>query len=456
MSLTLFACANSNDDPAAMTESPAATDVFLQELDGTYEELFPVLNSSKYDDYWLEQIAAVAGQENAAMYAEVLKTSCTATIYGAEAVETYSASPENARFDCYFINGFDRLTFAGNVISGSLDGNGVFSHTYTYQGDDALGGMMDVRVYKTDDANAGEFTYFLFAADTPATTYHIEFRYGSDLDALMNLMDGSYAYWLAAGIPVGSSDEFVKSCIDLFVTENLEAGETTETAGFNLADFSNPFLGKWQSEIPSANTTLTFDFKPDGTFDYEMSGVPAEQGGKGSGGYIVRDGIQVTWLDYEGAAAYTYEVIDNNTINVTEFETDENGAMILGNTAPFTRVEGSAVTTTDTPFVLTNPFVGTFTVKTREVEVWTQEFNADGFCKFTLDGMPADQQVMASGIYTVYGDKIAAHMTLGDAHFIEAYSFVDSGDGTLVLTEIAMDEPGEWVYGETERLERIR
>jgi hypothetical protein len=81
--------------------------------------------------------------------------------------------------------------------------------------------MMDVRVYKTDDKNAGEFTYFLLCPDTPDATYHIEFRYGSDLNALLKVMDGSYAYWLAAGIPINSSEEFVKSCIALFVEENL-------------------------------------------------------------------------------------------------------------------------------------------------------------------------------------------------------------------------------------------
>jgi hypothetical protein len=45
------------------------------------------------------------------------------------------------------------------------------------------------------------------------------------LNALLDMMSGDYAYWLAAGIPVDSGDDFVKSCIDLFVSENLDAGE---------------------------------------------------------------------------------------------------------------------------------------------------------------------------------------------------------------------------------------
>ena len=34
-------------------------------------------------------------------------------------------------------------------------------------------------------------------------------------------MDGSYAYWLAAGIDADASAETIDAVIDLFVTENL-------------------------------------------------------------------------------------------------------------------------------------------------------------------------------------------------------------------------------------------
>lgn len=43
-------------------------------------------------------------------------------------------------------------------------------------------------IYESDDADSGEFTYFCIAPDTMKTTWHIEFRYGSDLDALENMM----------------------------------------------------------------------------------------------------------------------------------------------------------------------------------------------------------------------------------------------------------------------------
>ena len=77
--------------------------------------------------------------------------------------------------------------------------------------------MEDIRglyIYESDDADSGEFTYFCMAPDTMATTWHIEFRYGSDLDALKQ-------YWLASGISVDYTADDVSNCIELFCTENL-------------------------------------------------------------------------------------------------------------------------------------------------------------------------------------------------------------------------------------------
>jgi hypothetical protein len=69
-----------------------------------------------------------------------------------------------------------------------------------------------------------------------------------------------------------------------------------------------------------------------------MAGVPAEQGGKGRGCYIVYEDKQISYLDFEGAAVYTFAAVDNNTINVTELEPGESGKLVPGNTAPFTRI----------------------------------------------------------------------------------------------------------------------
>ena len=53
------------------------------------------------------------------------------------------------------------------------------------------------------------------------TTYHIEFRYGSDADALEKYDAGDYAYWLASGISTEYDEKMVDDCIQLFCEENL-------------------------------------------------------------------------------------------------------------------------------------------------------------------------------------------------------------------------------------------
>ena len=52
----------------------------------------------------------------------------------------------------------------------------------------------------------------------PAT---VEFRCGSDLDALQKYFTGPYAYWLSAGIDANADAQTIDNVIDLFVTENL-------------------------------------------------------------------------------------------------------------------------------------------------------------------------------------------------------------------------------------------
>lgn len=83
--------------------------------------------------------------------------------------------PGNVKwFRCY--------NFDGAAISGvDKEGNGLFSHSYHYVGMEEIRGLY---VYESDDEDSGEFAYFCIAPDTMETTQHIEFRYGSNLDAL--------------------------------------------------------------------------------------------------------------------------------------------------------------------------------------------------------------------------------------------------------------------------------
>lgn len=52
-------------------------------------------------------------------------------------------------------------------------------------------------------------------------TLHIEFRYGSDKAQLSQMMDGKYAFWMAAGVRKGHEDEWRKGIV-LFVDERLK------------------------------------------------------------------------------------------------------------------------------------------------------------------------------------------------------------------------------------------
>ena len=225
--------------PVAAEEDPAADAAeLLENVRGTYDELFTVTNTEEYDQIWLDKCAAVVGEEMAPEIAEALKTACAGTLYGQEAIDAYGDGSEGAQFDCFFINGVSQFVFDGNTISG-LDENGeeVFSHEYTFARQASLmAGMMDGYLYETKDEDAGEFKYFFLLPDTPATTYHIEFRYGSDAEALEKYNEGPYAYWLAAGILADRDEQMVDDVISLFCEENLAEMENDTADEAEAAD----------------------------------------------------------------------------------------------------------------------------------------------------------------------------------------------------------------------------
>lgn len=211
-----------SDDAAAMQ--------LLEDVKGTYDELFAVTNAPEYDQVWIDECAAVVGEEMAEETADALKSACAGTIYGQEAIDAYGDGSDGAQFDCFFIGGVSQFVFDGNTISG-LDESGeeIFSHDYSYVGDFSIAGMMNGYLYETGDEDAGEFRYFLMMPDTPESTYHIEFRYGSDKDALSQYNEGPLAYWLAAGIPTDCGEQMITDCIALFCEENLAEMAQEET-----------------------------------------------------------------------------------------------------------------------------------------------------------------------------------------------------------------------------------
>lgn len=223
----LAGCGNTNtsapetqqptNSSSTVDENQAAAEQLLLDLKGTYQELWPVVLDEEYHQLWLADSAALVGEENAAAAAEKISSMVTGTVTGEEAVEAYKDG--NMAYDCEFLQGVAQFTFDGTTISGT-DENGkeLFRHSYHYIGMEEIRGLY---IYESDDADSGEFTYFCLAPDTMATTWHIEFRYGSDLQALKQYDAGDYAYWLAAGISVDCTTDDIENCIQLFCTENL-------------------------------------------------------------------------------------------------------------------------------------------------------------------------------------------------------------------------------------------
>lgn len=206
-------------ESTATDENAAAAQQLLVDLTGSYQELWPVILDKQYTQLWLDNCAALVGEENAQAAYDKLSSMVTGTIYGEEAVAAYANG--GGAYDCSFTEGLSTLEFDGasSTIKGyDAAGNELFSHTYHYVGMEDIRGLYE---YESDDADSGEFTYFCLAPDTNTTTYHIEFRYGSDLDALGQYDAGQYAYWLASGISTDYNQAMIENCIELFCTENL-------------------------------------------------------------------------------------------------------------------------------------------------------------------------------------------------------------------------------------------
>lgn len=204
---------------SAVDENEAAAAQLLNDLTGSYQELWPVILADEYKQTWLDDCTALVGEDNAEAAFEKLSSMVTGDVYGEDAVKAY-ANGGGAYF-CGFTNSLAILTFDGetSTISGTdKDGNVLFSHTYHYIGMEPVRGLYE---FQSDDADSGEFTYFFLAPDTSAETYHIEFRYGSDAEALSQYDAGEYAYWLASGISTDCDQTRIDNCIELFCTENL-------------------------------------------------------------------------------------------------------------------------------------------------------------------------------------------------------------------------------------------
>ncbi len=211
-----------------------AADQRLAALSDTYIELFPEFAKEEYKDWWMECIKAYPVDDATAEgFYTTLTQQFLGRLYGQEAIDAFSGNPAEMLFDCFFENGIAKVTINGDEISGvDAEGKELFRHRYNYVNDVVVtyfGQEMpaSLHVYKTDDADAGMFTFFAFSDDLPGETQHIEFRYGETDELIGSYTEGSYAYWLAGAIPDGYSEKLIKACIKLFVDENV--GEQFQT-----------------------------------------------------------------------------------------------------------------------------------------------------------------------------------------------------------------------------------
>ena len=274
------------------TDAVKAQKLF-SDVKGTYVQLFQdALFQTKYDKNWLDDAAAVVGKSMAEQAVKIMKTSIGSETYGANAVE-------NA-FCCKFTNGAKEITFQdnGKIEIATTDGKQI-SHTYKFLKKDAIGGKMEGYVFQSTDSNEDEFKYFFLCPDTPATTYHIEFRYGSDLNDLMKYDSGKYANWLAAGMLKSAltekSESMLQNCIALFCRENLGEMVSQETTEQRAA-----LVGVWDADLTA--------YANDPQSPYKNAKMHCE---------LRSDGTGTTYLDMNGIGdyvenSYTFFAYDND------------------------------------------------------------------------------------------------------------------------------------------------
>ena len=292
--------------PFIKADEAAEAAALLEAVKGTYEALFPVITVSQYDQIWLDPCAAVLGDETAPVMAEMLKWACNGAIYGQEAIDAFGDGSNGAQFDCLFINGVSTITFDGSAISGADENGGtVFSHEYAYAGKLTLAGMMEGYLYETADEDAGEFKYFYMMPDSPETTYHLEFRYGANVDDLAKYNEGPYAYWLAAGFPVDADEEMTKNVITLFCLENMDYSAHMPDALAELKELG--FVGTWQADMSpfgeayaAVDLSMTIDENGHGvtvmngvqTADFEAFAADTGEKGDGAGLYVAYSNLE--------------------------------------------------------------------------------------------------------------------------------------------------------------------
>ena len=339
ISLILSLCLLLTTAALGLAEPAAETGVFplIAGENGTaYVSLFDVIISDRWTPVWQEYIGAVIGEEAAPEMTARLQGSITSDLYGEAAVEAFAGG--GYAFDCDFINGAERITFLGDTATILKTDGTSETHTYEYLGQYNVGETetmtyqgteismaFPVDVYRSTD-EAGEFSYFFLREDTMAETYHIEFRYGRDLEELQGYLVGPYAYWLAAGIDADADEDTIRKVIALFCLENMDYSAHTDAALNQLAGLG--FVGSWKADLSAwgeeyaaVDLSMTIDANGHGvttmngaqTADFEAYAVDSGEKGDGQGLYVAWSNLE---HEAEGAP-YAFSVNDGGKTVLT-------------------------------------------------------------------------------------------------------------------------------------------
>ena len=316
----------------------------------TYANLFEVILAEDCDTLWNDYIGAVVGEDAAADAVAGLKASISSELYGEDAIAAFADG--GMAFDCFYINGVDTFTFAGDTATVNKTDGSSETHTYEYLGQYLIGegevmnymGMefpvaFPCDVYKSTD-EAGEFNYFFFREDTMDTTYHLEFRYGKDLEELQGYFVGPYAYWLAAGFDVNADQETLENVVALFCLENMDYSGHTEGALKQLSELG--IVGSWTADLSPfgeefAGVELSMSIDENGhgvtymngvqTRDFEAFALDNGEKGDGAGLYVAYDNeafeaeaAPYTLTENEDGAAVLTLVADDGTISWVKTE----------------------------------------------------------------------------------------------------------------------------------------
>jgi hypothetical protein len=231
-----------------------------------------------------------------------------------------------------------------------------------------------------------------------------------------------------------------------------------ETENIWLADLDNPFIGTWKSDVASDGTRLTFTGKADGTFKYEMEGVPAEMGlpDEGDGVYIIREDMIVAYFDFGLVKGNVFDVVDNNTIDMKEFMLDAStGAVYLSReTIPFRRI-GEASGTSNQPTVLPNNiFIGNkkWSANIPEPEdpsgntsypsEW--QFRNDGTVSCTFIGLgpdlgfPDQEDAPFNFSYVISNNILVLFAESWGSYEIRMFKFIEQNASTINVKQFAL------------------